>query len=78
MTSADVSLVLLTFALAWIVAASAAALVLCRRWRLEERREKLALQFDPVACKGIERGDVVADAQRAKPAPGIKPSIKGV
>jgi hypothetical protein len=57
-TSADISLALLTFALAWIVAASAAALVLCRRWRLDERREKLALKFDPVSIRGIERGDI--------------------
>jgi hypothetical protein len=57
MTSSDLSLVLLTAALAWIVGASAAALVLCRRWRLDERRERLALKFDPVCTRGIERGD---------------------
>jgi hypothetical protein len=50
--------ILLTLALAWVVLSSAAALMLCYRWRLDERREKLALKFDPVSIRGIERGDI--------------------
>lgn len=48
---------LLAVALVWIVAVSVVALVLLWRLHVVERRNRVALKFDPMAFRGIEQGD---------------------
>ena len=48
----------LVFSAAWLGASSLVALVLCRRWKRQDRRTRTACAFDPMATHGIERGDL--------------------
>jgi hypothetical protein len=43
--------------LMWFATGSVIALLVCRRWRNESRREHYRLTADPMSLSGIERGD---------------------
>ena len=44
-------------ALMWLATGSVIALLVGRRWKKQDRRIRTACAFDPVAARGIERGD---------------------
>ena len=54
----DLLLAFIVFSAAWLGASSLVALVLCRRWKRQDRRIRTACAFDPIATHGIERGDL--------------------
>jgi len=44
-------------ALMWLATGSVIALLICRRWKADSRREHYRLTADPMSLRGIERGD---------------------
>jgi hypothetical protein len=50
--------IFLAIGLFGVVAVSLIGLVLCYRLRVAERRNRVALKFDPMAFHGVETGDI--------------------
>jgi hypothetical protein len=54
----EILLGFLVFSAGWLCGAGVSALLCDRKWKRRDHALRTACAFDPVAAKGIERGDL--------------------